>query len=689
MAEDGSDIGGRRRKQIGAYEKLTPVPGGKPCVSPHHTNRYVLLAALLASLSSLLLGYDIGVTSGALLFIEEDFGLSSFQQEVFVSSLSLVSLLGALVAGRMSDAIGRRLTIAFASFVFFTGALTMALSPSYTVLMVGRIVTGVGVGFGFTVAPVYTAELAPPSSRGLLVSLGEVFINFGILIGYICSYALKGLPEGSNWRWMLAIGGAPAVIMGLGVFGMPESPRWLVMKGRFQEALEILEKSSNLPEEAAGRLAEIIEAAGGEGNRVGAGRRGLRGEWEKIQPLQESLGDYMDGGMEKEGKEYEGGRKVVEEGEGERGEKEGKGDNYGRKETVLGGKVGEGQEVGKEIGEGEGKGEREQEPLENTKVCGDGVWKELLYPTPAVKRMLFVCLGTNFFQQATGIDAAVYYSPVIFRQAGIHSKSGLLTATLAVGVTKVTFTCASMLLLDRFGRRPLLLTSTTGMTLSLFMESLGFFLLRQRGQLKSSNPLSWLSGGGAVAPTITILAICTFVSSFAVGMGPINWVLTSEIFPLRLRAQAFGIGTAVNRLASGLVALTFLSIGNAVSPAGCFFIFGCIGICSIVFFYLYAPETKGKTLEEITTFFEGEGAKKGVKMDESEGFREGKGVGSEIGTGEGGKLEGSRFGDGEDEGSNAGFEDVPLSSSKETQPNQLLSKLKAIGRRGDTVRAWE
>lgn len=144
------------------------------------------------------------------------------------------------------------------------------------------------------------------------------------------------------------------------------------------------------------------------------------------------------------------------------------------------------------------------------------------------------------------------------------------------------------------------------MTVALLFESFGFFLLRQNGSLGSSSLTSANPPppSGLWAPAIIVFSSCLFVASFSIGLGPINWVLTSEIFPLRLRAQAFSLGTAVNRLVSGAVALTFLSLGDSLSPAGCFFTFACIGALSILFFYKYAPETKGKTLEEIEKLFD-------------------------------------------------------------------------------------
>ncbi|CAK9271393.1 unnamed protein product [Sphagnum jensenii] len=467
-------------------------------------NKYVLGISFLASLNSILLGYDIGVISGAVLFIKEDLAIKEVQEEVLVGSLNIVSLVGALAAGRIADAVGRKWTMAVAALFFLLGAVVMGLAPNFPVLMVGRVLAGIGVGFALMIAPVYTAELAPASSRGSLVSLPEIFINFGILLGYIVSFCLSGLPPYLSWRLMLGAGSVPAICLALSVLLMPESPRWLVTQNRIQEAEHVLLKTSYDKAEASARLVEIMGAAG--------------------------------------------------------------------------------------------FGSRSQ---------GEGVWRELLWPTPPVRRMLIVALGINFFQQASGIDATVYYSPAVFSQAGISGKSGVLGATVAVGFSKTLFILVATIWLDRIGRRPLLFTSAIGMTVSLFTLAIGFVFLHV--PKPSSDDLPVTAGvqqnPGFVA-ILAVLAICAYVAFFSIGFGPINWVLTSEIFPLQLRAQAMGLGIVMNRLASGTVALTFLSLADAITIAGVFFLFSLIAALSILFIYFYCPETKGKTLEEIAKFFE-------------------------------------------------------------------------------------
>jgi MFS family permease len=218
------------------------------------------------------------------------------------------------------------------------------------------------------------------------------------------------------------------------------------------------------------------------------------------------------------------------------------------------------------------------------------VWRELLSPSPALCRMLVTGFGIQCFQQITGIDATVYYSPKIFKQAGVEGNTNLLAATVAVGVTKTVFILVAILLIDKLGRKPLLYVSTIGMTICLFTLGLSLSLL----------------GQGQVGVALSILSVCGNVAFFSVGIGPICWVVTSEIFPLRLRAQAAALGAVANRVCSGLVAMSFLSVSDAITMGGSFFTFSAFSALSVLFIYRLVPETRGKSLEQIELLFQSE-----------------------------------------------------------------------------------
>ncbi|KAL6855977.1 hypothetical protein ACP4OV_018779 [Aristida adscensionis] len=467
--------------------------------------KYAFTCAILASMASIILGYDIGVMSGAAIYIKQDLKITDVQLEVLMGILNFYSLIGSFAAGRTSDWIGRRFTVVFAAAFFFAGALIMGLAGDYAMLMFGRFVAGVGVGYGLMIAPVYTAEVSPASARGFLTSFSEVFINIGIVFGYVANYAFARLPLHLGWRVMLGIGAVPSVLLALMVFAMPESPRWLVMKGRLADARAVLDKVADTPEEAAQRLADIKAAAGIPGD--------VDGEVVAV-PMRRS-------------------------------------------------------------------GEERR------------VWKELVVsPSPAMRRILFAALGLQFFQQASGVDSVVLYSPRVFRSAGVTGDDQLLATTCAVGVTKTLFVLVSAYLLDRVGRRPLLLGSTAGMAASLVGLGAGLTVVGR-------NP-------GATIPwavSLCVSSVLAFVSFFSLGPGPMTAVYTSEIFPLRVRALGYAVGVACNRVVSGTISMTFLSLSSAITIGGSFFLYAGVVTLSWVFFFTCLPETRGRTLEEMGKLF--------------------------------------------------------------------------------------
>ncbi|KAF5726391.1 polyol transporter 4 [Tripterygium wilfordii] len=494
----GMGLGGVSLGSKNKYRRMdSEFPEDGNDASHHHyqdtsssTRKYVIACAVFASLNHVLLGYDVGVMSGAIIFIQEDLKITEVQEEVLVGILSIVSLFGSLAGGRTSDIIGRKWTMGLAAVIFQLGAAIMTLAPSFRVLMIGRLLAGVGIGLGGMVAPVYIAEISPTEARGTLTSFPEIFINFGILLGYISNYAFSGLPVHTNWRIMLAVGILPSVFIGFALFIIPESPRWLVMQNRVEEAKSVLLKTNENEGEVEERLAEIQLAAGFT------------------------------------------------------------------------------------------NGEKHEEKA---------VWRELLRPSPSVRRMLVVGFGIQCFQQITGIDATVYYSPEIFKEAGVEGNN-VLGATVAVGVSKTAFILVAIFLIDKLGRKPLLYLSTIGMTICLF--SLGLCLS--------------LLGQGQVGIASAILLVCGNVAFFSVGIGPVCWVLTSEIFPLRLRAQAAALGAVGNRVCSGLVAMSFLTVSRSITVGGTFLVFSAISAFSVVFVHTIVPETKGKSLEQIELLFQNE-----------------------------------------------------------------------------------
>ncbi|XP_022889518.1 polyol transporter 5-like isoform X2 [Olea europaea var. sylvestris] len=466
-------------------------------------NMYAIGCTILASMTSILLGYDTGVMSGATIYIQEELKISDVQIEILVGTINLYALFGAAVAGRTSDWIGRRYTIIFAAAIFFAGALLMGFANGYALLMVGRFVAGIGVGYAMMIAPVYSAEVSPTSSRGSLTSFPEVFINAGVLLGYVANYAFSKLPLNLGWRFMLGVGALPSVFLAIGVLAMPESPRWLIMQGRLGDAKKVLDKTSDSLEESQMRLVDIKEAAG--------------------LPL-----DCDDDVVSVPRRSH-----------------------------------------------------------------GEDVWKELfLHPSPTVQHILLVGIGIHFFQQASGIDSVVLYSPKIFEKAGIKNDDEKLLVTIAVGVSKTIFILVTTFLVDKIGRRVLLLSSCGGMIISLLGLAIGLTVIDQSNNQK----VTW-------AIALCVLMTLSCVAFFSMGMGPIAWVYSSEIFPLRLRAQGCGLGVAMNRFMSGVLLMSFISLYKSITIGGAFFLFAGIAIVAWIFFYTLLPETQGRTLEDMEVLF--------------------------------------------------------------------------------------
>jgi sugar porter (SP) family MFS transporter len=221
------------------------------------TGRGVGLAVTVAAAGGLLFGYDTGVISGALLFIKPEFGLGDAGEQTVVAALLAGALVGALAGGAMSDALGRKKTLLGVSVVFLLGALVSAVAPNVTTLVVARVALGLSIGVSSVCVPLYIAEVAPKERRGRLVSMNQFLITLGILLSYLVNYAFEPI---QGWRWMLAAAAVPALAMLVGLIGADESPRWLVLRGRTEEAERIL-RGSRSPDDARAEIEEIESSA--------------------------------------------------------------------------------------------------------------------------------------------------------------------------------------------------------------------------------------------------------------------------------------------------------------------------------------------------------------------------------------------------------------------------------------------
>ncbi|KAL1316394.1 hypothetical protein HN51_068589 [Arachis hypogaea] len=466
-------------------------------------NNYACACVVAASIISAIFGYSTGVMAGALLYIKEELEISDLQVQLLAGILNACALPGSLLAGRISDIIGRRNTIILSSIIFLLGSILMGYGPNYSALMAGRCTAGIGAGFALMIAPVYSAEISSPSYRGFLTALPDVSINLGLLFGYVSNYFFGRLPLRIGWRTMLFVPAFPSLALAILMLKLVESPRWLVMQGRIGDAREVLMRVSNTKQEAEQRLQEIKTAAG-------------------IDPR--STQDIV------------------------------------------------------------------QVPKRSR--SGGGALRELLCnPSPPVRRILIAATGVHLFQQIIGIEAIFMYTPRIFERTGITDKSVLLLATVGMGISDAVFVLISTFLLDRVGRRILLLVSSGGVAVSLL--GLGACM---RIVEHSDDKVSW-------AISFTIVFTYIYVAFTAIGLGPVTWVYSSEIFPLRLRAQGLGVGVTVNRFTNVVVVTSFISIYQKITMAGIFFMYTAITALAWCFYYSFLPETKGRSLEDMESIF--------------------------------------------------------------------------------------
>jgi sugar porter (SP) family MFS transporter len=431
----------------------------------------VYLATGVSALGGMLFGYDIGVISGAILFIKTEFALSSLSEEIVVSAVLLGSLVGAAAGGTLADRFGRRNVLLGTAIVFGAGAIGAALAPGTVSLISARLVAGTAIGIASFVAPLYISEIAPVAIRGKLVSVNQVALTGGIVLSYLVDYAFAA---SHGWRWMFAMAVVPAAMFVIGLMFIPDSPRWLAGHGHPDQALAVL-------------------------NRIRSHEQALL----EIEDIRRSLGQQK------------------------------------------------------------------------------GQWSELL--GPSLRPAMIVGVGLAIAQQVTGINTVIYYAPTIFKFAGIASTSAAILASVGVGLVNVLLTLVAMQLIDRVGRRPLLLCSLGGMGVGLFMLGLAFSLPRLGGML------GW----------IAVISLMVYVGSFAVGLGPVFWLMLSEIYPLRIRGRAMSVGTLANWAMNLIVALSFLSLTQLLGKPATFWLYGVITAASWVFAFFLVPETMGKTLEQI------------------------------------------------------------------------------------------
>lgn len=509
-------------------------------------NKFIVIVALIVALGGFLMGFDASVISGVNKFVELEFSLSKMELGFAVASLTLTATLAMMVAGPLSDRIGRKKVLFYAAALYFISAVGSAFAPTYIMLVIARMIGGLGVGASLIIAPMYIAEIAPPQMRGRMVSFNQLNIVIGISVAFFTNYMILQLGDSEaawaqtlkfneyNWRWMLGLEAFPALLYFFALFAVPRSPRWLAMKGKYDEAVKVMKKAVDDTE--ALRIIDSVKES-----------------------------------MEKEA-------------------------------------------------------HKNKLPV-----------KELFQP--ALRFVLIIGLVIGILQQITGINSVFFYAPMIFEQSGIGTDASFSQA-IFVGLINLIFTIIAIGLIDKLGRKPLLIFGVSGIVICMFLLSFGFkeatYTLSNNSIIElpseiSKDKLTPLIGqefksdiafkkemenvlGNKISKQyeselitasvkmnswLILIGILGFVASFAVSLGPVMWVLFSELFPNWIRGLAISFVGLVNSAVSFGVQQFFPWELENLGSSMTFLIYGIFAVFGLIFIVLKLPETKGKSLEEL------------------------------------------------------------------------------------------
>lgn len=436
---------------------------------------WLYVVAIVASLGGLLSGFDTGVISGALLYINETWDLTDYIQGFLVSSVLIGAVIGAATNGILADIFGRKKIIIATAIIFIVGSILCGFAPNIYVLILSRILVGLAVGIVNFVVPLYLSEVSPKQLRGTLVSLYQWAITAGILFSYVINAAFAQAVY--SWRWMLFAGVFPGLILLVGMMFLSDTPRWLVSKNRDEEAKKVFSK-----------IEPDIDAD------------------EEIRQIKETL-----------------------------------------------------------------------KPDANSSGEKFRFKKWMIMP-------FVVGIGIMFAQICTGINTIIYYAPTIFKIAGFDSNLNAIYATTGIGIVNFLMTIIAIFFTDRLGRKPLLYFGLTGVMLSLLALGCAF----QFEAVLGAN-LKWVAVGSLVA----------YIVCFAFSLGPIGWILVSEVFPLKIRGLAMSICTVSNFAFNFFVVGSFPILINRLGGAITFWGFAAVSFLCILFVFFFVPETKGISLEQI------------------------------------------------------------------------------------------
>lgn len=430
-----------------------------------------VLVSAVAAISGFLIGYNTAVIAGAQKHIAREFVLGDIAVGSIVTAILIGGLIGAVAGGPLARHLGQKPTLMIASVIFAVCALGTAFATGPWDLGAWRFGLGLAVGAATMVAPLYVAETAPPRWRGALVSAIQLAITIGILCSYLVGFAFT---ESGDWRMMLGLSAIPSALLLIGLFFLPESPRWLVLAGR----------------EDAGRRA-----------------------WARLSA-----------------------------------------EPWPEDEIAV---------------------------IREARNASGARFRDLF--ANRLRPVLIVTAGLFLFTNLSGIDAILYYAPKIFEEVGIGGTLGPILATVGIGAINVLATVLAMWLVDRVGRRPLLLWGLAPMAVALTVMSLALMF----------------DSDGEIGDVATLVCLAVYIVAFAVSLGPLPYVLMSELFPAAVRPLGMSLAAATAWGINAIVSLGFLPLVAGIGVSGAFLLFAAL--CAVAFFFVerLVPETKGRSLEQI------------------------------------------------------------------------------------------
>lgn len=450
------------------YTDTTRNAAGTPAAPSAKATRYVVRISLIAALGGFLFGFETAVISGAEKTIQQLWDLSSGWQGFTVASSLIGTVIGSLVAGMPAQRYGRKKVLTVIAILYLLSAIGCALTPIWLFFVTFRFLGGLAVGASSVVGPMYISEVSPARVRGRLAASFQLMIVTGIFVAYVTNFLFADMGD-AGWRWMLGIMVVPAALFAILLRLIPESPRWLVLNNRDEEASAVFTKT-------------------GEADAIGL---------------------------------------IREEHELSKG---------GIKENLFNGK----------------------------------------YNKPILYAVLLA-----MFNQLSGINAILYYAPRIFEMAGFDKTESYLQPVY-IGAANLAFTLLAMTVIDKFGRKILLLIGCIGLVLFLGLTANAF------------------SGGGMMGKNV-LFYLLGYIAFFAFSQGAVIWVFISEIFPNSVRSQGGSLGSFTHWIMAAIISWTFPVIVEGSQNGGfySFVFYAVMMVIAFLFIWRVMPETKGRSLEQI------------------------------------------------------------------------------------------